>query len=568
MKCSVLAVPLLLLVSGCFRLSQAQHDPNNLSDRQIMVHLFEWKWNDIADECERFLSKMGFAGVQVSPPTENVVAWEPTPGVKRPWWERYQPVSYKLNTRSGTEQQFQDMVNRCNAVGVRIYCDMVLNHMTGDWPSGTPATGGSSFNTGSKDYPAVPYSTYDFNGRDKCSTSSGSIENYGDANQVRNCQLVGLKDLNQGSEYVRGKIIELLNRLISYGVAGFRFDASKHMWPGDLKAIADRLNNLPTDKGFPAGARAFIYQEVIDLGGEPITGAEYVGIGRVTEFKYGKFLGEAFRGRNQLKYLKNFGEGWGMLASGNALVFIDNHDNQRGHGAGGDMILTFRVPKLYKMAVAYMLAWPYGFTRVMSSYYWEQNIVNGQDKNDWVGPPSDSNWNIITPTINADETCGSGWVCEHRWRQIYNMVKFRNVVHGTTMNDWWDNGNNQIAFCRGGKGFIAINNDNYPLQQSLQTCLPSGTYCDVISGDLVNNQCTGKSITVGSDGKAFISLSNAEDDGVIAFHIQSAIGSGNQATTTASPGVTTPAPSCHKVFPEQRVVCFEKGCEQKNSKSS
>ena len=36
------------------------------------------------------------------------------------------------------------------------------------------------------------------------------------------------------------------------------------------------------------------------------------------------------------------------------------------------------------------------------------------------------------------------------------------------MNDWWDNGSNQIAFCRGGKGFIAINNDNYALQQSLQ----------------------------------------------------------------------------------------------------
>lgn len=121
------------------------------------------------------------------------------------------------------------------------------------------------------------------------------------------------------------------------------------MWPGDLKIIGDRLSNLPTDKGFPAGSRPFIYQEVIDLGGEPITSAEYVGIGRVTEFKYGKFLGEAFRGRNQLKYLKNFGEGWGMLGSGNALVFIDNHDNQRGHGAGGDMILTFRVPKLYKV---------------------------------------------------------------------------------------------------------------------------------------------------------------------------------------------------------------------------
>ena len=26
------------------------------------------------------------------------------------------------------------------------------------------------------------------------------------------------------------------------------------------------------------------------------------------------------------------------------------------------------------------------------------------------------------------------------------------------MNDWWDNGDKQIAFCRGGKGFIASNN--------------------------------------------------------------------------------------------------------------
>ncbi len=46
-----------------------------------------------------------------------------------------------------------------------------------------------------------------------------------------------------------------------------------------------------------------------------------------------------------------------------------------------------------------------------------------------------------------------------------NDIFFRS---GTTMNDWWDNGSNQIAFCRGGKGFIAINNDNFALQQSLQ----------------------------------------------------------------------------------------------------
>ena len=79
------------------------------------------------------------------------------------------------------------------------------------------------------------------------------------------------------------------------------------MWPGDLQAIIGGLNNLPTDKGFPSGSRPYIYQEVIDLGGEAVHAGDYFGIGRVTEFKYGKFLGEAFRGRNQLKYLKNFG---------------------------------------------------------------------------------------------------------------------------------------------------------------------------------------------------------------------------------------------------------------------
>ena len=56
-----------------------------------------------------------------------------------------------------------------------------------------------------------------------------------------------------------------------------------------------------------------------------------------------------FRGGNELQYLNNYGEGWGFLDRGSALVFIDNHDNQRGHGGGGDQILTFRVSRWYKV---------------------------------------------------------------------------------------------------------------------------------------------------------------------------------------------------------------------------
>ena len=42
-----------------------QHDPNCADNRVAMVHLFEWKWTDIAAECERFLGPRGYCGVQV-----------------------------------------------------------------------------------------------------------------------------------------------------------------------------------------------------------------------------------------------------------------------------------------------------------------------------------------------------------------------------------------------------------------------------------------------------------------------------------------------------------------------
>ena len=65
-----------------------------------------------------------------------------------------------------------------------------------------------------------------------------------------------------------GKIIDFMNDLTSLGIAGFRVDACKHMWPNDLEVIFGSLNDLPTSKGFSGGSRPFIYQEVIDQGGK------------------------------------------------------------------------------------------------------------------------------------------------------------------------------------------------------------------------------------------------------------------------------------------------------------
>ena len=207
----------------------------------------------------------------------------------------------------------------------------------------------------------------------------------------------------------------------------------------------------------------------------------------------------------------NFGVGNGFLESDLALTFIDNHDNQRGHGGGSDGVLTYKDSRLYKMATAFHLAYPFGIPRIMSSFAFEH-----ADQ----GPPADANGNLLSPIINvADGTCGGGWVCEHRWRQIYNMVGFRNAVRGTEVNNWWDNDENQIAFGRGNRGFIAINGQlGVNMNENLQTGLPPGTYCDVISGSRSGLTCTGKSVTVTADGSAQIVILTTEEDGVLAIH--------------------------------------------------
>ncbi|XP_025831914.1 alpha-amylase 1-like [Agrilus planipennis] len=485
----------ILFVITTISYSKGQWDTHWDTNKNTIVHLFEWKWDDIADECERFLAPKGYAGVQVSPATENVVA------NNRPWWERYQPISYKLITRSGNEEQFINMVKRCNNVGVRIYVDVLFNDMSANHDN-VVGTGGSTATPNSKSYPAVPYSSEHFH-------STCEVNNYNDAYNVRNCELVGLKDLDQSNSYVREKMVEFLNKLISYGVAGFRFDAAKHMTPSDLKVIYQSTNNLDTSHGFAENLRPFIYQEVIDLGGEAVKSTEYTDLGTVTEFKYSAEIGRVFRGKDKLTYLKNWGEEWGLVPGLNAFVFVDNHDNQRGHGAGGENILTYKTAKQYKMAIAFMLAHPYGVTRVMSSFYFDDSDQ---------GPPQDGNGNIVSPSIKDDDTCGNGWVCEHRWRQIYNMVGFKNATLGTTIKEWWSDGNQQISFCRGNAGFVAFTNEG-DLRRNLQTCLPSGVYCDVISGKLQNGACTGKAVTVGSDGTGYIELLSSEDDGVLAIHI-------------------------------------------------
>ena len=59
------------------------------------------------------------------------------------------------------------------------------------------------------------------------------------------------------------------------------------------------------------------------------------------------------------------------------------------------------------------------------------------------------------------------------------------------------------------------------MDATLNTGLPGGTYCDVISDQKEGSGCTGKQVQVGGNGRAYFKISNSEEDPFIAIHVDS-----------------------------------------------
>jgi alpha-amylase len=459
----------------------------------VFVHLFEWRWNDVATECESVLGPAGVAAVQVSPPQEHSI----TPAFD--WSERYQPVSYSIDrSRSGTRAEFAAMVSRCKAVGVGIYVDAVINHMT-NFPSPGTGSGGTAYSKYS--YPGL-YTQADFH--PVC-----ALTDYSSAANVQECELFGLPDLDTGSPTVRQKIADYLLMLARLGVAGFRIDAAKHIQQVELDQILKLVDDALAAEGRPL---PYWFLEVSAGAGEALQPHDYFGEGYgsgaaadITEFTFrgvqDKFLGVGGQRISQLNPDGPAGsrftpEAWGMMPADKAVVFLQNHDTQ--HQGG----ISYRDGQTFRLANVWMLAQPYGYPSILSSYAFNYPSQNS------MGPPSDAQgWTLPVSCAASLETATVGqWVCEHRDPAILRMVGFRRFVAGTDVNHWWDDGANAIAFSRGSKGFVAINREPSAITPTVTTGLAAGTYCDLLTGGRVGSACAGKSITIASDGTVKLDL--------------------------------------------------------------
>ena len=459
----------------------------------VFVHHFEWKWTDVASECENVVGPSGFKAVQVSPPQEHILV------SGFPWWERYQPVSYSIDhSRSGTRAEFVDMVQRCRSAGVDIYVDAVINHMTAGAGTGSSGTAYTKYS-----YPGL-YTQSDFH------TPCG-VSDYQSAANVQDCELVGLADLYTGTPSVQQKIGDYLVALARLGVAGFRIDAAKHIQPVELDQILARVDQTLAAEGRPL---PYYFGEVIDYGGEAVRARDYYGLAYasggaadITEFKFrgvgDKFLGAGGQHVAQLNPSgaagSQFSEAaWGIMPADKAVVFLENHDTQRDGG------ISYRDGDVYRLANVWMLAQPYGYPSIMSSYAFDRSSQAGRD----MGPPSDATGatNSVTCASSLGTATIGQWVCEHRDPYIARMVRFRRAVAGTNINHWWDDGANAIAFSRGDKGFVAISRENTPVTATIATGLPAGTYCDILTGGTKGTSCVGTSVTADATGTVRLTI--------------------------------------------------------------
>ncbi len=388
----------------------------------VATHLFEWPWTDIGRECESYLGPAGFTAVQISPPVEHILGDS--------WVTRYQPVSYRFESRSGSYLDFVDMVRRCRAAGVNVMVDAVLNHMAPPVvftpkkdrgkACGRPVDTEKESTAKCMGWAGTEYESRNYpnglNGREGNKYTPDSFHHYSDnkqancglppfSNNRRLCDMYGMPDLNTEDKEVQQHLGSYLFDLFEIGVNMIRVDAAIFIYPESLAQII-----LP----FPW---EFVVQEYYsELFNDAKTEEKALSIGAATEFSYGErmaqILFDSFNDNTWNNRSNHFGELLQLHQYGfsgcsyskecsspyptdKAMMFIDNHDQQRerwkpdpkgqppptspvcywdGRDIGGCRPL-YKHGQIYSLAMMFMILWPYGdprpSLRIMSSYEFE-----------------------------------------------------------------------------------------------------------------------------------------------------------------------------------------------------
>jgi alpha-amylase len=224
----------------------------------VILHAFEWRYPTVERNAAA-IAAAGYKAVLVAPPLKSSRA------MGCPWYVRYQPQDFRvIDNCAGNKQQFVSMIDALRREGVRVYADVVVNHMANERNNATTFPGTETLQA----YRAQPaywnaqklygrlgeglFQPQDFHAaacildynnptsivQDRlCDTSPGR--------QPPDRGLPDLRDTVPGENWVLDQRRAYVQSLFDLGVRGFRLDAAKHMPNGAIRyfipdSIADR----------------------------------------------------------------------------------------------------------------------------------------------------------------------------------------------------------------------------------------------------------------------------------------------------------------------------------------
>jgi len=396
----------------------------NIADGAIL-HAWCWSFNTIKSNMAS-IAAAGYTSVQTSP-AMNCLAGNSGNKSLSNWYFHYQPTDYKIgNYQLGTETEFSSMCQAADTYGIKIIVDVVQNHMTSDYNSiaATVRNTSNFFHTNTQ------------------------ITNWSDRYQITQLSLLGLWDNNTQNTAVQNYIKTYLQKCVSLGADGFRYDAAKHV-------------ELPDDGTFASSfwpnilSNGAVFQYGETLQDSVSRESAYANYMSVTASSYGKKLRDSLVSNNfSTSNLNN----WLISVSANKMVtWVESHDNYAN-------AITETGSSQFMTDEQIRLAWAVVGSRAGGTPLFFSRPVGGGGKSTDNRFPGSSQIGDRGSTLFMDD-------------KVAAVNNFRNAMVGQNEYLRNPNGNNKILMIeRGTKGVVIINLNTTSTSLSSVTNLANGSY--------------------------------------------------------------------------------------------
>jgi glycosidase len=163
------------------------------------------------------------------------------PIMPSPTYHKYDVTDYYgIDSSYGTMDDFKEFMAECNSRGIKVIIDMVINHTSSEHPWFVEATDYlKNLGDGEPDPNECPYINYYNFSREKstiCNTQVPGTDWYYEARFWS-----GMPDLNLANEDLRLEFKKIAEYWMDLGVGGFRMDAAKEFYSGNITANVEVL---------------------------------------------------------------------------------------------------------------------------------------------------------------------------------------------------------------------------------------------------------------------------------------------------------------------------------------